>query len=365
MNFKNLESDDILISPFKVYKTFNVNNADSGSGVYSIPITKGSDSNLYGFDIDSADSKTISSSVFYNVPAYYTINTMYYRDIGQMSDRVEWVRGTPKNHSGVGLIEYTKTRYLYDTSVEPSAMKLRRPYTRQLHDSANVLSIPQELYGESIRRKSVRLTDDSTASTLILQDDGYGNLYDIAFSSSYASRTPDSNYSGSVVGNIFYDDGLLVITDTGSYSSVGAGEGSDGFSLTFDSTQTIYEREYVCRVDETEFQHTTNKSLKVGYSGSVSFHGTNFHVDNVFTNTIRDGFPYDLIGYATGAFQDKQYEIGTELIGEATHSDFSPYVTTIGLYNDSNELMAIGKTAKPIKNDKEMALTFVVRFDTN
>ena len=72
-----------------------------------------------------------------------------------------------------------------------------------------------------------------------------------------------------------------------------------------------------------------------------------------------------MIGYATGAFQDKQYEIGTELIGEATHSDFSPYVTTIGLYNDSNELMAIGKTAKPIKNDKEMALTFVVRFDTN
>ena len=37
----------------------------------------------------------------------------------------------------------------------------------------------------------------------------------------------------------------------------------------------------------------------------------------------------------------------------------------VGLYNDNNELMAIGKTAKPIKNDKEMALTFVVRFDTN
>ena len=46
MNFKNLESDDILISPFKVYKTFNVNNSDSGSVVYSIPITKVSDSNL-------------------------------------------------------------------------------------------------------------------------------------------------------------------------------------------------------------------------------------------------------------------------------------------------------------------------------
>ena len=34
-------------------------------------------------------------------------------------------------------------------------------------------------------------------------------------------------------------------------------------------------------------------------------------------------------------------------------------------YNDNNELVAIGKTAKPIKNDKEMSLSFVVRFDTN
>ena len=57
--------------------------------------------------------------------------------------------------------------------------------------------------------------------------------------------------------------------------------------------------------------------------------------------------------------------MGTELIGEATHSDFSTYVTTIGLYNDENELLAIGKTAKPIKNDRELSLTFVVRFDTN
>ena len=63
-------------------------------------------------------------------------------------------------------------------------------------------------------------------------------------------------------------------------------------------------------------------------------------------------------------FQDKQYEIGTELIGEATHSDLGTYITSVGLYNDNNELVAIGKT-KPIKNDKEMSLTFVVRFDTN
>ena len=106
-----------------------------------------------------------------------------------------------------------------------------------------------EVAEEKISKKSVKLVDNNTSPQIVLQDDGYGNLYDVSFSSSYSNRTPDSNNSGSVVGNIFYDDGLMVITDTGSYSSVGDGN----FNLTFDSTQTIYEREYVCRINEDDF----------------------------------------------------------------------------------------------------------------
>ncbi|MAH43906.1 hypothetical protein CL614_09380 [archaeon] len=362
MSFKNLESEDILISSFEVHKTFNVTNVDSASGVYAIPIIKGSDSNLYGWNTDDSASKTISSSVFYKVPDYYTINSLYYRDITQMAGDIDYIVGVATASNAI--IEYTKTRHLYDTTDNTVSMLLRRPYTRQLHSTATVISVPQELYGESIGLDSVRLTDDSTTSTIILQDDGYGNLYDIAYSSSYSKKSPDSNRSGSVVGNVFYDDGLIVITDTGSYSTVGTGEASDGFSLKFDSTQTIYEREYVCKIGENEFQHTNNRSLKSGYSSSVAFFG-NKYVDDIFKNSIYDEYPYDLTGFATSSFKNEQYEIGTELIGEATHSDFATYVTTIGLYNNANELMAVGKTAKPIKNDKEMALTFVVRFDTN
>ena len=68
MKYKNLEPDDILISPFEVNKTFTVTNNDSGSGVYSIQLTKGTDSTLYGWDITSA-STTISSSIYYKVPS--------------------------------------------------------------------------------------------------------------------------------------------------------------------------------------------------------------------------------------------------------------------------------------------------------
>ena len=66
-------------------------------------------------------------------------------------------------------------------------------------------------------------------------DDGNGNLY--ASGSNYvtkndASLSPSS--SANYIGNIFYEHGLLVFTDTGSYSNVGTGKGGDGFSLQFE-----------------------------------------------------------------------------------------------------------------------------------
>jgi len=102
------------------------------------------------------------------------------------------------------------------------------------------------------------------------------------------------------------------------------------------------------------FQNSGTVADGPGTSHTGSLRGTRF-----------DGFPYNLVGYSTGSINLNGYEIETELIDVATNPDFATYITEIGLYNDNNELLAIGKLAKPIKNDKELALTFVVRFDTN
>ena len=351
---KNIEPSDVLISSFQVHKTFTFTDTDSGSGFFAVPLIKGSDSNLYDFSA-TADSSTFSGSTYYHVSTYHEVNNLYYKDINSMRGYIDYIRGVPTSSNGV--INYTSNKVLDDTT-----LKLKRPFTRQLKDTATLISVPQKFYGEYIQPGSVTVTDDSTDSTFVLKDDSRGNLYDVAYSSSYASRVPDSKYSGSLVRNVFYNDGVIVITETGSYSSVATNSGSNGFTLKFNSSQTIYEREYVCVVGENEFQHTTNKSLKVGRSGS-------FTMGSFITSSLRgtrfDGFPYNLVGYSTSSINTDGYEIGTELIGEATHSDFATYVTEIGLYNDNNELLAIGKLAKPIKNEKEMALTFVVRFDTN
>ena len=44
-------------------------------------------------------------------------------------------------------------------------------------------------------------------------------------------------------------------------------------------------------------------------------------------------------------------------------SDFSPYITTIGLYNDAGELLAIGKLAQPIKKRNDVDMNFLIRLD--
>ena len=163
--YKNIEPDNVLISSFKTHKTFTFTETDSGSGLYVIPITRGTDSNLYDFSTSDADSKTISASVFYKVPSYHNINQLYYKDITNMRGYIDYFNGVPTSSDGV--IEYTSTDEL-DNTVLP----LRRPYTRQLHASGVAISIPQKYYGETIQPLSVRITDNSTDSTFILEDDG-------------------------------------------------------------------------------------------------------------------------------------------------------------------------------------------------
>lgn len=43
--------------------------------------------------------------------------------------------------------------------------------------------------------------------------------------------------------------------------------------------------------------------------------------------------------------------------------DFTPYITSIGLYNNRNELLAIAKLSKPIKKLDNIDMTFNVRID--
>ena len=327
--FKRLDPQDVHKTPFKVFKEFTVTNNDSGSGVYNFRAISGSTSN---FATASSDVIHYPSASFYSLPSYFMINHRYYR---QSKPGFRRTVMNPYNNFGSNSPE----QY------------------RVLHQSASVISVSKNLYGERIKPGSITLTDDSTSSTVIIKDDGKGNLYDLSVSSSFAKFASHSfatsDHTESFAGNIFYEEGVLVITNTGSkFIDVGQKRGSDGYSLEYKAQITLNEYSYTCIVGENEFNSSTNISTTFQRSGSINVSGS---------DSWRFFPPGDAL-YKSGSYKHS-YEQATRYAAFTTHSDFQPYVTKIGLYNDFDELIAIGQLSAPIKNEKELALGFVVRFD--
>jgi len=63
---------------------------------------------------------------------------------------------------------------------------------------------------------------------------------------------------------------------------------------------------------------------------------------------------------------DVEKESNTQLYHDfVTGSEFSPYVTTVGLYNRSNELVVVGKFPRPLPISLQTDTTYIINFDTN
>jgi hypothetical protein len=173
------------------------------------------------------------------------------------------------------------------------------------------------------------------------------------------------------VGNVFYTQGLIVLT-----------RGVDKLLLTnwdikYKSTQTIYENEYLLITDPDEFNISQNPSaiITVGEERSTSI-DTDGTIKRITTNP---GVKYirkrsilengSVIDYRyTSSVQSDVYA-GFEQIDisgsiDSTGSFLSPFITTIGLYDDNCDLVAVAKLPQPIKTQQDFPINFIVRFDT-
>lgn len=119
-----------------------------------------------------------------------------------------------------------------------------------------------------------------------------------------------------VVGNIFYNHGLIVLSSPNYiYNNL---------------INSPYTASYRSSVKMHEFNTTIN--VKAG----------EFNLSNNSTLLKDDLESYDSF---------------------VTSSLFNPYITTIGLYNNDNELLAVAKLAQPIKKRKDIDLNFLIRID--
>ena len=384
--YKTLNPEDVSLRSFQVHKKFTLTNNDSGSGVYGLRAISGSN---YNFKANS--SSTISQSfgeynslsaslgkqpyiaTYYSVPLWNMIHQKFYYDIGvadrQYVDTSHWSKASAPSDAQAIISKTYNSKTVNQFA------------SRQLNGNASIITIPRQFFGEEIKPKSITITDNSTDATKTLVDDGLGNIYDNAYSSSYAiaseSFGPDTtNLTGSIIGNVMYGQGLIVITETGSYNRVGSTSGSDGWSVSFKSTHTIYEREIFCNVERGEFLGLKNPTAYPGNSGSFfipegllsgSYSTGHRNITPLFPAS--SSFKTKVITEDNGSGGINTYTVNKTYRGTTSYrdfvtgSDFAPYITTIGLYDDNNDLLAVGRLAKPVKNDKELDISFILRFD--
>ena len=190
---------------------------------------------------------------------------------------------------------------------------------RVIGDTIGVISIPQQKYGEGLKIGSVELQYGAITVT----DDSNSNLIDSA-----------SNHKG----NVYYDRGLIVLTkDIVEDTTI------ESFELSYRSTMTIYENEVFLSVNENEFNISQNPS---------AYDGTNKIKLKTIQSTIE---PTKFGGFG-------EYDYSSSV--DPTGSYLAPFVTTIGLYDNELNMVAVCKLPKPIKSLPDYPLNFIVRFDT-
>jgi len=154
-----------------------------------------------------------------------------------------------------------------------------------------------------------------------------GSLDEIRFYNTYLSQAEISSlanrhylsgslYQTNVVGNVFYRTGQTVISSP-MPKHWSALQGS--WEFEYKSSRTIYENEVLCKVPAGDCNVSMNPTLR----------------------------------------KPKSEIIQSQFTGSA----FKPYITTVGLYDDNAQLLAVAKLARPVQKREDIDMNFLVRWD--
>jgi len=200
-----------------------------------------------------------------------------------------------------------------------SATSMSFDYT-SITENVNYVLIPQFDPGSTDEDQTianVTLQVTTTDTKVDIRDNGEGNLYTVG------SILTDP------VGIVVYTHGMIIVTDQGILSNFT----SSTVFLNFQSARTIYETQYKCTIRESEFNYSLNPSL----ISSSTFVNPLLTTGSISTL----GQVYDFV---TGSF-------------------FAPYITTVGLYNDDNELLAVAKLSQPLPTSRTTDMSILINLD--
>ena len=340
--YKKLNRQDVFISDYTAKKQWETTSSIVGNS--SIETLRGFSGSMpyYPYPSDLRNGR-------YESLVYNSINNLFYadsigegiysgsRDLSLQSTLT--LSGSRDIKSEVGVFSIPKT--LFGTHIEPGTFSVtplvetRDKYILDGYSSDRFSGVNQYIENTEYWYESNPLdnTDYLVSESLFVTESvapGVDLQYtDIDLGQQRLEIIDDGNgcliLSGSelyfteprkVVGDIIYNQGLIIFSDpiVARYYST-----YSRHKLRWKSNQPIYTYNVHCKVKDSEMNFTYNKSTLTGSYGDLK--------DNV------------------------------------TGSLFTPYVTTVGLYNDANELIAVAKTGRPIPKTQNTDMTFVVKID--
>lgn len=315
--FKQFKSSDIIIVPFEVNKGFYFIDENFESNKIYKYLGKNE-------DIDyNNPSYTLTTNGITQKNIYSSIKHLYYSNhtTSEYSDEIElYTQVYDSENKNYELIGDKSSNGRYENYIQTS---LTYPilFPTGSNDKIGVITIPKELFGNYIKPGSFKYTYNSE----IFIDDSEGNIIRLS--------------NNKFVGRIIYSHGIIIITSNGNDVVSGYGIGTYGVSyyeqsdnsfisefieqsgsINFSSSLTIQQTQYQCTIKENEFNYSYNKTL------------------------IQDTGSYEL-----KSINNEDY--------------FNVYSTTIGLYNDNQELLAVAKLGQPVKLSKDYETNFIINLD--
>jgi hypothetical protein len=326
LNFSSSLSSSITIKPNTVpeyAQRYNFENQDFTMSVMIIPkalpthpsgsiiISKqGPVENLQVDENGNIFSQNIPNKSPYRLGLKPTGHLFFQMDAGT-SQRFELVSGTPVDIGYLHHVIITK-QYVDDSTTILTLVMSN--YNNLTQDDGNIASIKQ--------------SDCSNQSNIYIgnsykYDQGFDGIIDnVKIYNKFLKEDSQEILRQTLgvgnlrVGNVFYNNGMCTLTGIPMrYGNITTVEAR--------GTHTIWENEITCTINPGEFGMSCNPTTQE-YSSTQN--------------------QYIYKSFVTG-------------------SSFKPFVTTIGLYDDNNNMLAIGKLNMPIQLPDNMDTTFIIRYD--
>lgn len=313
--FKQFLSTDVTVVPFVVNKSFYF---EGSASLEEVGIKKYIGKNIPYLSIDDIKYQTtqsISANLIYNSTKqlYYT-NYIPTPSQSQAPTPVYDYNGNlisdfTSSATNARFYNYEQTT-LFQTGSDSysSQYGYSRFFPTQSGEEISILSIPKNLFGDYINPNTLYLRYSSTNDNdwVEVTDNGEGILQ-------------FQNNTSIQYGIITYQHGLISFDQVWNDNTAEWIQATD-ITCSFQSSRTIYETQYKCTIRPDEFNFSLNPSL---ISGST------------------DGTLYSFV---TGSY-------------------FSPYITTVGLYNERQELLAVAKLAQPLPTSRTTDTTIIINLD--